>query len=193
MLKILVTGPESSGKTTLTQALHDSYHSLPVPEVARLILEQRGGSYEERDLVDFARKQVEMERDVTEGFDFPVVFCDTGPEVILIWALEKFGRADQRIRAAVESANYDAVLLCYPDLAWQPDPLREHPDLEDRYRLFNQYAALIDERYGEPVLVVRGKDRLAQAREFLNRCFPALQAFARDADTVVNAGHPEAE
>ena len=73
----------------------------------------------------------------------PVVFCDTGPEVYHVWSRWTYGEVDPFIEASLRTTRYDLALLCFPEYEWAPDPLREHPSLEDRLRLFEEYRSLL--------------------------------------------------
>lgn len=136
--KIVITGPESSGKTTLAQQLATHYATQWVPEYARSYLEQLGRPYHQEDLLAIARGQATAEdRKKLEAVQY--LFCDTGLEVIKIWSMVKYGKIDQRLKHLLDNHSYSAYLLCRPDLDWAPDPLRETPKLEDRLELFELY------------------------------------------------------
>ncbi|MFM2267765.1 MAG: hypothetical protein RL757_1206 [Bacteroidota bacterium] len=148
MKKIVVTGAESSGKTTLAQALAHATDAYWVSEFARDFLEQKiappqypTGFYEEKDLLTIAKGQIDLEnRKIEESFlnKNNFLFFDTDLITIKIWSEEKFGRCDAWILEQIEQRNYDFYLLASPKgIAWQPDPLREHP--HERERLFEIY------------------------------------------------------
>ena len=161
---IRVTGPESSGKTTLARALAWCLDGAYVAEQARPYLHQRGGSYTEQDLRYIWQQQVREEfRARQSGASY--VICDTGPEVIYIWGQVKYGRSAAPVRHDLQQRSYDLTLLCAPDLPWVPDPLREAPDLTQRQELFVRYQTLLPE-----AVVIRGQDRIGQA---LRRSLPA--------------------
>jgi nicotinamide riboside kinase len=154
---VLITGPESSGKSTLARTLAWITDGIYVEEVARKYLHQRDGKYEESDLLHICRKQLDQQQLALEaGANY--VFCDTGPEVIEVWSRVKYGRVDSRITKIREQQQYDLVILCSPDLPWEPDPLREAPDAESWWRLFEAYRQIIG-----PHRVIEGDFRIAQA------------------------------
>lgn len=136
--KIVITGPESSGKSTLSQQLANHYTTQCVPEFARSYLEQLDRPYQQGDLLSIAQGQSALEdREKPKASQY--LFCDTGLEVIKIWSLFKYGDVDQRLIQMLDKRHYDFYLLCKPDLNWSPDPLRETPELKDRWRLFELY------------------------------------------------------
>lgn len=152
--KIVITGPESSGKTTLTQQLAQHYRTQWVTECARRYLEQLNRPYIQEDLLAIAREQAAMEdRKNLDAAQY--LFCDTGLEVIKIWSLFKYGEVDQRIDDLLFRRSYDFYLLCTPDLEWAPDPLRETPEPADRWRLFELYQQELL-RTGIPWATVEG-------------------------------------
>lgn len=165
--KILITGPESTGKSALAAQLADIYQCPWVPEYARSFLLQLGRPYEEEDLLSILKGQLFWEHELADP-QRPFLFCDTGPEVIAIWSQVKYGRVPPRIKHALQGQSYDLRFICYPDLSWEDDPLREAPDLAERLALFDRYVALHEER-GWPYQIVRGTgmDRVNQVREYL--------------------------
>ena len=152
--KIVLTGPESSGKTTLALDLARRLVGGYVPEVAREYLSALGGPYNEQDLIAVARMQLERENAVAATLPADgLLFCDTDLITIRIWSEEKYGRCDPWIIERTEHRPYDLWLLCAPDMPWEPDPLRENP--HDRDRLFDVYRAMLD-RLKKPYAVMRG-------------------------------------
>lgn len=145
--RIVITGPESSGKTTLARALARQYSALWVEEMAREYLANRDGQvYVEKDLLGIARLQLmEEDKRAAEAVDneSPLLFCDTDLITIRIWGEEKYGRSDPWIVQQTEARPYDLWLLCSPDMPWEPDPLRENP--HDRDRLFEVYERTLNQ------------------------------------------------
>ncbi|MCZ6710948.1 MAG: ATP-binding protein [Gammaproteobacteria bacterium] len=138
-LVVCVTGPESSGKTTLASELARALAVPLVTEVAREYLAGKS-SYDADDLLAIARAQLSAEQNaLAEGTG--VVVCDTDLQVIQIWWQEKFGELDPWLEEALSERTQRCYLLAAPDLPWQPDPLRE--SAEDRERLFDRYARLL--------------------------------------------------
>ncbi|TGD81256.1 AAA family ATPase [Hymenobacter wooponensis] len=131
MLRIALTGPESTGKTTLSRQLAEQYHTAWAPEYARQYLEERGPEYTLTDLEAIARGQLQAEEAAmqqAQQLGKPVVFLDTDLSVIKIWAEHAFGQCPEWILRQIAQHHYDLVLLLNVDLPWEPDPLREHPN-----------------------------------------------------------------
>lgn len=142
MLKVLITGPESSGKTKLAQYLARQYQVPWVPEFARTYLNALERPYTREDLLVILNGQLRLQG---QHDKYPIVFCDTGPAVIRVWSDVKFGQVDPYIDQQLRKVHYDLRLLCYPDLNWEPDPLREAPDPAERQRIFSAYVSLFEE------------------------------------------------
>lgn len=156
---ILVTGPESSGKTTLARNLAWALDGAYVAEAARDYLEARDGKYTAADLPKIWNEQKKAE-DAARASSASFVVCDTGPEVIRIWAEVKYGRCPEAITRATAERHYDLILLCLPDLPWVADPLREAPDQEQREDLLARYRLALA---GQSPMEISGSDRLGRA------------------------------
>lgn len=143
MLKIVVTGPESSGKTTLAQALAVHYQVPWVAEYARTYIKQLAQPYQEKDLLAIAQGQVQQE-DKQEQTNPRLLICDTSLLVIYVWSHYRYGRCHPWIVDQLAQRPVDHYLLCYPDLPWQPDPQRENP--HDRPELFAWYEKALHEK-----------------------------------------------
>jgi len=150
---IVITGPESSGKSTLANRLQEKYEIPVVPEFARLYLEQKGGKYDFTDLEKIAFCQNLQEQEKHNSF--PLIICDTDLITIEIWAIEKYGKG-----LSLDLPNQDKkhYLLCMPDIEWTPDPLRENPN--DRDRVFNIYEKYLKQK-GLSYEILNKEDRLS--------------------------------
>ncbi len=167
MLKrVAVTGPESTGKSKLAEWLANEYHTLWVPEYAREYLQKNGPDYTMEDVVNIAHGQLQRENTASENAS-EVLFCDTDLLVTKIWCEVVFGACPEWIENQFHAHQYDLYLLCYPDIPWEPDPLRENPD--DRKRLFTLYRQVLEESK-LPFRVVKGLGnvRFENARTFVN-------------------------
>ena len=134
--KLLITGPESSGKSTLVAELASQLKCNYVPEYARVYLRILGTEYREEDLDIILQGQLRTEKNASNtSTEFLV--CDTGPLVVYIWSLEVYGRTSDLITKSLSHLkSYHKIFLCHPDIPWEPDDLRENP--QDRDRLFSQ-------------------------------------------------------
>jgi len=137
-LKIAITGPESTGKTTLARQLAAHYHTLWVPEYARYYLTLLDRPYTPDDVVEIAKGQVYWENELAK-LQPNLLFCDTDLLVCKIWLQFKYGIQNEWIEANLKTHPYNLHLLCNIDLPWQADPLREHPNLDDRQKIFDLY------------------------------------------------------
>ena len=170
MLKrVAITGPESTGKSWLAKHLADHYHTVWVPEYAREYLETNGPEYDYDDIVYFAKRQKEQEESLS-NVATNLIFCDTEPVVTKIWSEVVFNRCDEWILNEIKNNPHDLYLLCYPDIKWEPDKLRENPD--NRIELFELYVKEMEVN-GLPYVVIRGqgKERLTYAFNAVNRMF----------------------
>jgi nicotinamide riboside kinase len=162
MLKrIAVTGPESTGKSILSEQMAMHYKTVWVPEYAREYLHLLGRPYEEKDLLAIATGQLSMENRLA-GNATDWLICDTELTVIKIWSEVRYGRCDNSILEKLENHHYDYYLLCDVDLPWEYDPLREHPEM--RQYLFDKYRTDLNSRkLPYSVISGHGHHRLANA------------------------------
>ena len=165
MIRISITGPESTGKSWLAERLAAHYNTLWVPEYARayLLKIQRPYTYDE--LLVIAQNQLRNEDRAARQTG--LLFCDTDFCVTSIWCNVKYGKCHQRLTENLEKHRYNLYLLCDIDLPWEYDPLREHPDM--RTALFDMYRQLLDS-YNFPYQVVSGSGeaRLQNAIAFID-------------------------
>ncbi len=136
MLKIVLTGPESTGKTTLARQLASHYGTCWVPEFARACLDQLNRPYEEADLMEIAKGQLALEDKLATKAN-RLLFCDTGLLVLKVWSEYKYGSCHPWILRQLRERRYDMFFLCGIDVPWQFDPQREHPGA--RQELFELY------------------------------------------------------
>ena len=134
--RISVTGPESTGKSELSEKLAKHFRTIWVPEYAREYLENMGHPYKEDDILKIAQGQLKKEEEAVR-YSKHLLFCDTDFIVTKIWSEFKYGRCHPWILGQVEKHAYDLYLLCNIDLPWAEDPLREHP--RRREELFQLY------------------------------------------------------
>jgi NadR type nicotinamide-nucleotide adenylyltransferase len=146
--KVVVIGPESTGKSTLCEQLAAHYATAWVPEYAREYLLKHGTSYQYDDLLTIAKGQVALEEKYlssleTDKKEPPLLFVDTDLYVMKVWCEYVFGQCHAWILDQIVQRNYDLYLLCDTDLPWIKDELREYPDLESRRELYYIYKDIM--------------------------------------------------
>ncbi len=148
--KIVILGPESTGKSTLCSQLAKHYNTTWVPEYAREYLIQCGMVYTFDDLLTIAKGQLALEGKYTaELLNNPLqtfsqtLFLDTNMYVMKVWCEFAFGKCHNFILDQIALRKYDLYLLCNVDLPWVKDALREYPDPEIRNRLYHFYKELM--------------------------------------------------
>ncbi|MCO6501300.1 MAG: ATP-binding protein [Vicingus serpentipes] len=159
--KIVITGPESSGKTTLTKLLAEEYNTTFVKEYAREYLStlrhsdsyrnQSGKSYSLDDVLKMAKEQLNQEENAPQQ----LCFFDTDLTVYAIWIKKKYNLEIDWITQHLKTSMDKLYLLCDVNIKWEEDPLREHPDIKDRKRLFQDYINLL-EKYQLPYHIISG-------------------------------------
>jgi nicotinamide riboside kinase len=160
VIPIVLTGPESTGKSALCRALSAHFQIPYVREYARWYLENLGKDYDYRRLQRLARlhKSYQQSQLPPEG----PVLLDTDLLNYYLWSQIVFGKVDAWVAAAMREEQHHRYLLTYPDLPWQPDPLRENP--HDRKTLFQRHERQISS-LGRPYRIIRssGTTRLENA------------------------------
>jgi NadR type nicotinamide-nucleotide adenylyltransferase len=136
IIRVAVTGPESTGKTWLAKKLAEHFNTVWVPEFAREYLKKNGNNYNYNDILNISKGQKKLELQLLHKAN-GYIFSDTDPLVTKIWSEIVFGKCDLWIINEIKENPYDLYLLCYPDLLWEEDPLRENPN--DRDKLFEIY------------------------------------------------------
>lgn len=163
--KIVIIGPESTGKSTLCESLAQHYGMQWCPEFAREYLITNGKEYSFNDLLTIAKGQLALEDEyetiVKSQWSMvndrtwinphslittkksPLLFIDTDMYVMKVWCEYVFEKCHQFILDQIVNRKYDLYLLCHTDLPWVKDDLREYPDAGIRNELYHIYKDLL--------------------------------------------------
>lgn len=133
IIKVVLFGPESTGKTTLSIQLARHYNTVWVPEFARDYLQDKWNNQrktcENHDLIPIAEGQMRLENELAKKAD-KVLFCDTDLLETKVYSQEYYGGfVDKKLDKAANTNEYDLYLLTYIDTPWEADDLRDRPEL----------------------------------------------------------------
>jgi NadR type nicotinamide-nucleotide adenylyltransferase len=159
MKKVVILGPECTGKSELSEFLAREFRTEWVPEFARQYINSLTRPYEASDLLSIARGQLALEDKLSTKAD-KLLICDTDLYVIKIWSMFKYGFCHPEILTAIRKRKYDLYLLTYIDIPWEEDPLREHP--HNRRQLYDLY---LNEMRLQPVPFIEIKGHREQRRK----------------------------
>ncbi len=203
--KIVILGPESTGKSTLCEQLAQHYDSMWCPEFAREYLLTNGTDYTYEDLLRIAKGQLALEdeytamvngqssivnknpsgnsppdplvnaQDYRDTIHHSLLFIDTDMYVMKVWCEFVFGKCHRFILDQIVARKYDLYLLCNTDLPWTRDELREYPDLATRRILYNMYKDILVNQVVPWVDIIGGNEE---------RLTKAIEAV----DCVIKAG-----
>lgn len=167
--KIAIVGPESTGKSTITQQLAKHFDTLWVPEYARYYCAALTEPCNLQDEVNMFHGQLALEDSILAIAEKDLVFCDTTFITVKIWSDEVFGETPQIVLDALPKYNYDLYLLMDIDLPWQEDPLRDFPHKREHFmQVWHQELKDLNAVYVK--VGGQGEDRL-------NNAITAVQTF----------------
>ena len=171
LVKVVLFGPESSGKTTLSRQLARFYNTVWVPEYARNYLQEKWNierkTCEQKDMMPIAYGQMELENKLAKKAD-RILICDTDLLETKVYSQEFYnGFVDEELHKATLKNEYDLYLLTYIDTPWEEDDLRDRP--EQRLEMFTAFEkALIENKKNYIVLKGDKKIRLKTATAAIN-------------------------
>jgi HTH-type transcriptional regulator, transcriptional repressor of NAD biosynthesis genes len=158
--RVVVLGGESTGKTTLCEALATKLQTTWVPEYGRDLWVEKNGQLDFSDMLNIGRQQISNEDEMANTANRWLI-CDTSPLTTMFYSAALFGAVDPEL-AQLATKYYDYALLCKPDIAFVQDGTRQDSAFRDRQHEWycERVAAL-----GMPHLLVSGMlgDRLENA------------------------------
>ncbi len=171
VVKIVLFGPESTGKTTLSEQLARHYNTVWVPEYAREYLQDKWNNErktcEPDDLLPIAEGQMRLENDLAKKAT-NVLICDTDLLETKVYSEAYYlGYCDRILEKYALENQYDLYLLTYIDIPWEKDDLRDKPN--ERERMFRYFKETL-EKYNRKFVTLKGnkKTRLKTAVEHID-------------------------
>jgi NadR type nicotinamide-nucleotide adenylyltransferase len=150
--KVVIIGPECTGKSELSSFLADHFQTVWVQEYARAYLNKLIHGYDKSDLTKIANGQTRMEDEWMYDAN-KVLICDTNAVVVKVWSEFKYGSCDPDILKIIAERKYDLYLFTYVDVPWENDKQREHPDKREQlWQIYSEELAKLN----VPVVDIRG-------------------------------------
>ncbi|NER14561.1 AAA family ATPase [Leptobacterium flavescens] len=172
IVKIVLFGPESTGKTTLSQQLARHYNTVWVPEYAREYLQNKWNNErktcEPEDLLPIAEGQIKLENDLATKAS-QVLICDTDLLETKVYSEAYYiGSCDPVLEKYALENTYDLYFLTYIDVPWVEDDLRDKPN--ERKQMFEHFRNAL-EKYDRPYILLKGdkKTRLETAVKAIDK------------------------
>lgn len=163
---IVITGPESTGKTTLAADLAIYFGGYWIPEYAREYVSSLKQAYTYEDVENIARHQLGVLDDPRLG-KYAWIFLDTDLIILKVWFQEVYNRVPDWLEMAISERKVDGYLLCATDLPWLPDPVRENPG-HRREILFRRYQEELQKyRLIYRIVCGTGPERTRRAAHFV--------------------------
>ncbi len=159
IVKVVLFGPESTGKTTLASQLAYHYQTVWAPEYARNYLQKKWNNKrqvcEHKDLIPIAIGQMKLENKLAKRAD-KVLICDTDLLETKVYSEEYYdGIVDRDLEAAANKNQYDLYLLTYIDIPWKLDSIRDRPG--QRENMFNAFENTL-KKFDRPYIILKGDE-----------------------------------
>ena len=158
-LLVVITGSESTGKTTLAARLAERYATAWAAEFSREYAAAKGTPLGASDVEPIARGQIALEdraRHAAADAGAPLVFLDTDLASTVVYAHHYYGACPAWIERAAGERLGDLYLLCHPDVPWVADPQRDRPAHRDELHARFQARLTALGALGARVADVRG-------------------------------------
>nr|WP_299072417.1 ATP-binding protein [uncultured Allomuricauda sp.] len=160
LIKVVLFGPESTGKTTLSEQLARQYNTVWVPEYAREYLQNKWNNErktcEPKDLLPIAEGQIKLENELTKKAT-DVLICDTDLLETKVYSEAYYiGHCDPVLEKYALKNTYDLYFLTYIDTPWEADDLRDKPN--EREQMFAYFQNTL-EKYNRNFVILKGDKR----------------------------------
>lgn len=167
IIKIAVVGPESTGKSWLSQQLAAHYDTDFIPEYAREYCQDLNRNYTLEDEVNIFYGQLALEKKLIEEAKSDLIFCDTMALTVKIWCDHLFESTPFKIQEEIQGLHYDLYLLMDIDLPWQEDELRDFPHLREHFmNIWHQELKSISANY--QIVSGQGNERFLSAKKIVD-------------------------
>lgn len=165
---IVVTGPESVGKTSLVKALVDNFGGSFIAEFARDYISQLNRAYNYQDIEHIARRQLKEYKQYSADLNDSMLFVDTHLIISKIWFKWHANKYPDWIDTEISRTQNALYLLCFPDIDWQADEVRENGG-EARMTLYNEYKKELDHfELNYKVVYGTGVERIDRAIQYVD-------------------------
>ncbi|KAB1153355.1 AAA family ATPase [Tenacibaculum aiptasiae] len=189
LVKVVLFGPESTGKTTLSGQLARHYNTVWAPEFARDYLQDKWNNErkvcEQKDIIPIAEGQIKLENDLAKKAD-KILICDTDLLETKVYSEEYYGGFVDPIldEAAIEN-TYDIYFLTYIDTPWEADDLRDRP--EQRLEMFTAFENTL-KKYNRPYVLLKGdkETRFKKAVQIIDEILSKKENLYSFSDTLTD-------
>ncbi len=172
LVKVVLFGPESTGKTTLSQQLAKYYNTVWVPEYAREYLQNKWNNErktcEPSDLLPIAEGQIKLENALAKKAS-NILICDTDLLETKVYSEAYYlGHCDTTLEKYALENTYEMYFLTYVDIPWEADDLRDKPN--EREKMFLYFKETL-EKYDRKFVILKGnkKERLNKAISYIDQ------------------------
>lgn len=156
-LKVVLFGPESTGKSTLAQQLAVHYHTVFVPEYSRIYAEEKlrlNKTLTVEDVMPIAEGQMRLENKLAPTAN-TVLICDTDLLETKVYSEAYYdGVCDPVLEKFALQNTYDLYFLTYIDMPWEADHLRDRP--HDREEMFKAFENALKTN-NKPYILLKGR------------------------------------
>lgn len=152
-LRIVLTGVENSGKSTLIKPLAERFNWPYILELCRKNDEVLSGEETFNTLEELHKLNEEQVVELLSNTDAKGIFCDTGILDLDVWSELVFGKRVSVNNKDVSDSDVDLYLLCETVKEWEPDPIRLLPDYNKRVEVNELFRKKLESRGLEYVFV----------------------------------------
>lgn len=190
LVKVVLFGPESTGKTTISKQLARHYNTVWTPEFARQYLQKKWNNErktcEASDLIPIAIGQIHLENKLAKKAD-KVLICDTDLLETKVYSEEYYGGyVEEKLNNAALKNQYDLYLLTYIDTPWEEDDLRDRP--ESRLEMFTAFENAL-KKYNKNYILLKGdkETRLDTATKAIDKIIASKNNLYSFSDSIIDS------